>query len=102
MPNWAGLSKNLALWLLVALLAVFLFQVMGKPRGGTAELNYTEFTRQVEAGNIKSVEIYDGKVVKGDFRTPISEATTRCARSPRCSPVRSATRRSSGSTTPGS
>jgi cell division protease FtsH len=73
MPNWAGLSKNLALWLLVALLAVFLFQMMGKPRGGTAELNYTEFTRQVEAGNIKSVEIYDGKVVKGDFRTPISE-----------------------------
>ncbi len=73
MPNWAGLSKNLALWLLVALLAVFLFQVMGKPRGGTAELNYTEFSRQVEAGNIKSVDIYDGKNVKGEFRTPLTE-----------------------------
>ena len=28
MPNWSGLSKNLALWLLVALLAVTLFQLM--------------------------------------------------------------------------
>jgi ATP-dependent Zn protease len=71
MPNWAGLSKNLALWLLVALLAVFLFQVMGKQRGSMAELNYTEFSRQVDAGNIKSVEIFDGKVVKGKFRQPV-------------------------------
>jgi cell division protease FtsH len=75
MPNWAGLSKNLALWLLVALLAVFLFQFMGKPRGGTAELNLTDFNRQVEAGNIKSVEIYDGKLVKGEFRSPITEGS---------------------------
>jgi cell division protease FtsH len=76
MPNWAGLSKNLALWLLVALLAVFLFQVMGKQRGSTAELNYTEFSRQVDAGNIKSVEIFDGKVVKGKFRQPVTEGNT--------------------------
>jgi cell division protease FtsH len=73
MPNWAGLSKNLALWLLVALLAVFLFQVMGKQRGGTAELNYTEFIRQVDAGNIKSVDIYDSKLVKGKFRAAVPE-----------------------------
>ena len=37
MPNWAGFSKNLALWLLVALLAVFLFRVMGKQSAGTTE-----------------------------------------------------------------
>jgi cell division protease FtsH len=73
MPNWAGLSKNLALWLLVALLAVFLFQVMGKTRSGTADLNYTEFSRQVDAGNIKSVDIYDSKLVKGKFRVPVAE-----------------------------
>src|SRR5262245_53691045 len=72
-PNWAGLSKNLALWFLVALLAVFLFQVMGKQRGTTVELNYTEFSRQVDAGNIKSVEIRDGNVVGGKFRQPVTE-----------------------------
>ncbi len=55
MPNWAGLSKNLALWLLVVLLAIVLFRVMGKPRGGVMNLNLTEFNRQVETGKIKSV-----------------------------------------------
>ena len=71
MPNWAGLSKNLALWLLVALLAVFLFNMMSRQGGSATELNVTEFTRQVEAGNVKSVEIYASEMIKGEFRTPV-------------------------------
>jgi cell division protease FtsH len=70
-PNWTGLSKNLALWLLVLLLAVFLFNMMSRPSGSPTELNVTEFTRQVEAGNVKAVEIYAGEMIKGDFRTPV-------------------------------
>jgi cell division protease FtsH len=70
-PNWTGLSKNLALWLLVLLLAVFLFNMMSRPSGSATELNVTEFTRQVEAGNVKAVEIYAGDMVKGEFRTPV-------------------------------
>jgi len=75
-PNWAGLSKNLALWLLVAFLAVLLFQQVGKTRGAVGELNLTEFNRQVDAGNIKAVEIFDGKLVKGEFRIPVAQGTT--------------------------
>ncbi len=70
-PNWAGLSKNLALWLLVALLAVFLFNMMSRQGGSATELSVTEFTRQVEAGNVKSVDIYAGETIKGEFRTPV-------------------------------
>ncbi len=71
MPNWAGLSKNLALWLLVALLAVFLFRMMSSQGGSATELSVTEFTRQVEAGNVRSVDIYAGETIKGEFRTPV-------------------------------
>jgi len=77
MPNWSGLSKNLALWLLVALLAVTLFQLMQKRAGGSEELSYTEFSRQLDAGNVKSVEVYNGKQVKGEFRNELAQGTAR-------------------------
>ena len=70
-PNWAGLSKNLALWLLVFLLAVFVVKTMSRQGGGAAELSLTEFNRQVEAGNVKSIQIYEGKFGKGEFRSPV-------------------------------
>ncbi len=73
MPNWAGLSKNLALWLLVALLAVTLFQLMQKRAGGSEVLSYTEFSRQLDAGNIKAVEVYSGKEVRGEFRNAVAQ-----------------------------
>ena len=75
MPNWAGMSKNLALWLLVLVLCVLLFQFVRNDRGETGELNYTEFSKQLESGNIKQVEIYDGELVKGDFRIPLAQGT---------------------------
>ena len=73
MPNWSGLSKNLALWLLVALLAVTLFQLMQKRAGGSEVLSYTEFSRQIDAGNIKAVEKVDLRAtgsVDGDITAP--------------------------------
>jgi len=70
--NWGNLSKNLALWLLVGLGALWLFTVMKGQRNPTQELSYTEFQRQLDAGNVKSVEIYDGKRVEGDFKEAVT------------------------------
>jgi cell division protease FtsH len=67
------LSKNLALWLLVALLALALFQMMSRQRNPTQEFSYTEFSRQLDQGNIARVEIYDGKRLEGDFKTPVAQ-----------------------------
>ncbi len=72
-PSWGNLSKNLALWLLVALLALALFQMMSRQRSPTQEFSYTEFSRQLEQGNIARVEIYDGKRLEGDFKTPVAQ-----------------------------
>ena len=68
--NWGNLSKNLALWLLVGLLALALFQMMSRQRNPTQEFSYTEFSRQLDQGNVARVEVFDGKRLEGDFRDP--------------------------------
>src|SRR5215218_857164 len=50
--NWGNLSKNLALWLLVGLLALALFQMMSRQRNPTQEFSYTEFIKQLEEANV--------------------------------------------------
>ncbi|HEX5388063.1 MAG TPA: ATP-dependent zinc metalloprotease FtsH [Gemmatimonadales bacterium] len=72
-PSWGNLSKNLALWLLVGLLALALFQMMSRQRSPTQEFSYTEFIKQLDAGNVKQVEIFDGKRVEGDFNAPVAQ-----------------------------
>jgi len=67
------LSKNLALWLLVGLLALALFQMMSRQRNPTQEFSYTEFSRQLDQGNVARVELYDGKRLEGDFKNPVTQ-----------------------------
>src|SRR5262245_57403064 len=71
--NWGNLSKNLALWLLVGLLALALFQMMSRQRNPTQEFSYTEFSRQLDQGNVAQVEIFDGKRLEGDFKNPVTQ-----------------------------
>ncbi|MGE5231772.1 MAG: ATP-dependent zinc metalloprotease FtsH [Deltaproteobacteria bacterium] len=72
-PGWGNVSKNLALWLLVALLALALFQMMSRQKSPTQEFSYTAFIHQLDAGNVANVEIFDGKRVEGDFKTPVAQ-----------------------------
>src|SRR3990170_1898066 len=71
--NCGNLSKNLALWLLVGLLALALFQMMSRQRNPTQEFSYTEFSRQLDQGNVARVEVFDGKRLEGDFRAPVTQ-----------------------------
>ena len=51
--------RNLALWIVIALLLVFLFnliQVSAKPANSTA-INYTKFRQEVMAGDVKAIKI---------------------------------------------
>ena len=70
-PNWGNFSKNLALWLLVILAGVALFQMMNNQRNPTQEFSYSDFQKQLDAGNISKVIVYDGKRLEGEFRTPV-------------------------------
>jgi cell division protease FtsH len=57
----------------VALLALALFQMMSRQRNPTQEFSYTEFSRQLDQGNIARIEIYDGKRLEGDFKQPVAQ-----------------------------
>jgi cell division protease FtsH len=57
----------------VGLLALALFQMMSRQRNPTQEFSYTEFSRQLDQGNIQRVEVFDGKRLEGDFRTPVTQ-----------------------------
>jgi cell division protease FtsH len=71
--NWGNVSKNLALWLLIGLLALALFNMMSKQRSGVQDFTYTEFSDQLTANNIAKVEVFDGRYVEGDFKTPVAK-----------------------------
>src|SRR5687768_16944535 len=71
--NWGNFSKNVALWLVVGLLALALFQMMSRQRNPTQEFSYTEFSKQLDQGNVARVEVFDGKRLEGDFRNPVTQ-----------------------------
>src|SRR6478735_5194812 len=79
-PNWAGLSRSAALWGLVILVSVLLFQVMSRKAGGIQEFAYTAFQAQLDAGNVQNVVFVDGRRVEGDFKTPVRQDDGRTAR----------------------
>jgi len=74
--NWGSLSKNLALWVLVALLAMALFQMMRRQGSPSQEFTYTDFNRELGKNNIARVEVIDGKRLQGDFRSPVVQGGT--------------------------
>jgi cell division protease FtsH len=79
-PNWAGLSRSAALWVLVVLVSLFLFQQMSRRAGGIQEFTYTQFQTQLDAGNIRNVVMIDGRRIEGEFREEVSQEDGRKAR----------------------
>jgi len=71
--SWGPFAKNIALWLLVVLAGLALYQLMDSQRNPTQEFSYTEFNKQLDAGNVARVIVYDGKRLEGDFRTPVMQ-----------------------------
>ncbi|HEU4800528.1 MAG TPA: ATP-dependent zinc metalloprotease FtsH [Gemmatimonadales bacterium] len=66
------MSKNLAMWVLVGLFALALFQLLNNKRTGVEEMTYTQFSQQLDAHNVKAVEIFDGSYIEGEFRAPLT------------------------------
>jgi cell division protease FtsH len=59
--------------MLVALLALALFQMMSRQRSPTAEFTYSDFSRELDRGNVARVEMYDGKRIEGDFKSAVNQ-----------------------------
>ncbi|MCB2225216.1 MAG: ATP-dependent zinc metalloprotease FtsH [Desulfarculaceae bacterium] len=58
------LYKNLALWLVISLMMVLLFNFFSRPEQGSEKLPYSDFLTAVEKGQVTSVEM-QGNEVRG-------------------------------------
>ncbi len=65
--------KNLALWLVISLMMILVYNLFNKPRPAQEKINYSDFVAAVDAGKVSSVTIQgsdlsgkyvDGKVFK--------------------------------------
>lgn len=66
--------KNLALWLVISLMMILVYQLFSKPRVSHDKINYSNFIAAVEAGKVTSVTVQGnelfGKYTDGkDFKT---------------------------------
>lgn len=65
--------KNLALWLVISLMMVMLFQIFKNPKTGSASVSYSDFLSMVEDESVKQVTIQgdniSGMSARGPFKT---------------------------------
>ncbi len=65
--------KNLALWLVISLMMVMLFQIFNQPERGRIDISYSEFLAMVENENVLKVTIQGdhiaGESTQGPFKT---------------------------------
>jgi cell division protease FtsH len=70
--------RTLSFWAFLIVGTVLLVQLAARTRQDSVEISYSEFTAQVEQGNVKKVEITERQRIKGDLKTPV-QANRRAA-----------------------
>jgi cell division protease FtsH len=69
--GWNRFSRGASFWILIIATAFLMTTLFSPGRTQPEELIFTEFSRQLEAGNVEEVTIIDGKRVEGRLRQPI-------------------------------
>ena len=70
--SWARVLRTLSFWALVIVGCIALVQFAAGRREATADLNYTQFSEQLDQGNVKSLEIVGRQEIRGDFQRPVT------------------------------
>jgi cell division protease FtsH len=70
--NWARTLRTLSFWALLIVGSIALVQFASSRRQDAADITYTQFTDQLEAGNIAAVEITERVQIKGDFKRAVA------------------------------
>src|SRR6267154_2074640 len=69
--NWARMLRTLSFWALLIVGTIALVQLASSRRREEAEITYTQFTEELNASNIGSVEIAERQKVRGTFNHPV-------------------------------
>jgi cell division protease FtsH len=70
--SWARILRTVFFWGLMIVGAVLLVQFAAGRREPTVDLNYTQFSEQLDQGNVKAIEIVDREEIRGDFNRPLA------------------------------
>jgi cell division protease FtsH len=70
--RWSRFSRTASFWILIIATAFLMTTVFSPRRDQPEELIYTEFSRQLEVGNVDSVTVIDGKRLEGRLRQPVA------------------------------
>src|SRR2546428_12695534 len=68
--NWARMLRTLSFWALLIVGTIALVQLASSRRREEAEIKYSEFMEELNAGNIGSVEIPERQKGRGTFVHP--------------------------------
>ena len=69
--DWGRASKTLSFWLLLLIIPVLIWQWTGGGKEQPTEIDYSLYSQQLDANNISSVTIEDGRLITGDFRQKV-------------------------------
>src|SRR4051812_12316923 len=70
--GWGRWSKTLSFWLIILMVPVALLQ-LSNGRGDTAAaIQYSQFDRELQRGNVAHLTIQGGRYVVGEFKTKVA------------------------------
>jgi len=69
--SWARTVRTLSFWALLIVGSIALVQFAANRRQETVEISYSQFTEQLDKGNVDTVEITERQQVKGSLKTPV-------------------------------
>src|SRR5881396_2980937 len=69
--SWARTLRTLSFWALLIAGSIALVQFASSRRPETMDISYSQFTEQLEKGNIDSLEIVERQQLKGVFKSPL-------------------------------
>ncbi|HUL50066.1 MAG TPA: ATP-dependent zinc metalloprotease FtsH [Gemmatimonadales bacterium] len=70
--NWGRTLRTLSFWALLIVGSIALVQFASSRRQDAVDISYTDFTEQLDAGNVSGVEITERQQVRGDFKTAVT------------------------------
>src|SRR6266568_574391 len=70
--NWARTIRTLSFWALLIVGSIALVQFASSRRQEAVDISYTQFTEQLDAGNVSAVEITERQQVNGDLKRPLT------------------------------
>ncbi len=69
--GWGKWSKTLSFWLLILMIPVALLQLSSGRGDAAATIQYSQFDRELQRGNVARVVIQGGRYITGDFKSKV-------------------------------